>query len=191
MKIKYKITLHSMWHCGSGESKGADMDALVIKDSNGLPYIPGKTIKGLIKDGMQELAEVGELVSNENIWQIFGKEANNYDGIIGQCFFNNATMPKVLKEYLSGQGNAYQKYLFFKLTSTSIDGQTGVAKDHSLRSMEATVPMELVGEILDVPDGLYSKLEQAMQMVKGLGVGRNRGLGRCTFEIIEKQGGVK
>lgn len=192
MKIKYKLIFHSLWHCGSGESKGADIDALVIKDENGLPYVPGKTIKGLIKDGMQELVNVNsEQVKQEDIWQIFGKEAVKNEGVIGKCFFRNASLPEEISEYLINAGNVLQKQLYTKLTTTAIDGQTGVAKDHSLRSMEAAVPMELFGEILDVPEHLSSHLEQAMQMVKGLGVGRNRGLGRCTFMIIAKEGGAK
>lgn len=45
--LNIKIEFFSPWHCGSGLSAGADADSLVIKDTNGLPYIPGKTIKGL------------------------------------------------------------------------------------------------------------------------------------------------
>lgn len=45
MDIKYKIEFFSNWHCGSGLAAGADVDALVVKDCNGLPYVPGKTIK--------------------------------------------------------------------------------------------------------------------------------------------------
>ncbi len=46
--LTIKIEFFSPWHCGSGPSAGADADSLVIKDINGLPFIPGKTIKGLI-----------------------------------------------------------------------------------------------------------------------------------------------
>ncbi len=192
MDIDYRITFHSLWHCGSGESKGADMDALVIKEPNGLPYIPGKTLKGLIKDGMQTLVDVNsDMINQEDINQLFGREADENHGLVGTCFFTNASISEPIATFLGADGLEYQKYLYRKLTSTAIVGETGVSMDHSLRSMEATIPIVLEGQILNVADDHQSHLEQAMQMVKFLGVGRNRGLGRCTFEIKEKKGGAK
>ena len=47
-ELNYKIEFFSEWHCGSGLSAGADIDALAIKDSDGLPYIPGKTLRLLM-----------------------------------------------------------------------------------------------------------------------------------------------
>lgn len=190
MDIRYKITFHSLWHCGSGESKGADLDALVIKDRQGLPYIPGKTIKGLVKDGMVTLREVqADFMSDTHFHHLFGKEAKENDGKVGCLFFKNAVLPAHLTNFLVEAGDDLKQHLYVKLTSTSIDPQNGVADEHTLRSMEATVPMVLEGEIMDVPEGSKEELFMAMQMVKQLGVGRNRGLGRCTFELIE--GGAK
>ena len=54
--LNIKIEFFSPWHCGSGLSAGADADSLVIKDTNGLPYIPGKTIKGLIREAVEDYA---------------------------------------------------------------------------------------------------------------------------------------
>lgn len=45
--LKYSIQFYTNWHCGSGQAAGADVDALVVKDAQGLPFVPGKTIKGL------------------------------------------------------------------------------------------------------------------------------------------------
>ena len=55
--IKYKITFYSNWHCGSGLAAGADTDELVIKDRNGLPYVPGRTIKGLLREAAMMLSQ--------------------------------------------------------------------------------------------------------------------------------------
>ena len=54
--LTIKIEFFSPWHCGSGLSAGADADSLVIKDINGLPFIPGKTIKGLIREAVEDYA---------------------------------------------------------------------------------------------------------------------------------------
>ena len=60
MKIKYKIEFHTDWHCGSGLAAGADVDALVVKDKNGMPFIPGKTIKGLVREAVEEIRHIQE-----------------------------------------------------------------------------------------------------------------------------------
>lgn len=181
MELKYKITIHSVWHCGSGESKGADIDALVIKDKQGLPYIPGKTIKGLIKDGIQSVKDYQpELVEESDIKTIFGEEGK----CAGVCFFKNAVLPEQIHEFLSTEeGDTYKKQLFNKISSTSIDSLTGVADEHSLRSIEVTIPVELEGEIIDVPEEFMRKIGLAMKLIKNFGVGRNKGLGRCKFEL--------
>ena len=59
--IKYKITFFSNWHCGSGLAAGADTDELVIKDRNGLPYVPGRTIKGLLREAVMMLKQFTDI----------------------------------------------------------------------------------------------------------------------------------
>ena len=49
MRIDYSIEFFSYWHCGSGLAAGADVDELAIKDGDGLPYVPGRTVKGLLR----------------------------------------------------------------------------------------------------------------------------------------------
>lgn len=179
MDIKYKIQLHSIWHCGSGESKGADLDALVIKDNNDLPIIPGKTLKGLIKEGMQTIMDYQPgLLAKTDFVQIFGEEGKS----AGDCFFKNATLPDNLVEFLaSNDGKTLTNLLYKKVSFTAINPENGVAIDHSLRSIEVTVPIELESEILNVPEKLLVQMELTLKMIKNLGTGRNKGLGRCTF----------
>lgn len=197
MDLKYKITFHSLWHCGSGESKGADLDNLVIKDERGLPFIPGKTIKGLVRDGMETLKEVQPgFINGASLLKLFGTEAkadeSGFDTTTYKTsavtFFTNAVLDGGLLDYLAVKTDL-QEHLFVKIASTRINDTTGTAVDKSLRSIEATVPLELYGEIIGVPDEEADKIVMAMKMVKRMGTGRSRGLGRCTFEITE--GGAK
>ena len=71
--LNIKIEFFSPWHCGSGLSAGADADSLVIKDTNGLPYIPGKTIKGLIREAVEDYAALRGL--DMDLEKAFGKAA--------------------------------------------------------------------------------------------------------------------
>ena len=77
-RINYKITFLSDWHAGSGLGSGADSDAVVIKDANNLPYLPGKTIKGLIKDSLIDIKEAQpKMMPKDFIDKYFGYEVKD------------------------------------------------------------------------------------------------------------------
>jgi len=181
--IIFKAEFHSDWHCGSGLAAGADVDLLVIKDKAGFPYIPGKTIKGLLRDEMQTLVDL-EILKEEVLLSLFGDEPHNDNGSDGKCCFSNATLTKRIQDYLTP--NNCGPTLFRSLASTAIE-ENGQAKEHSLRRMEVVVPLTLFGKISDIPKDHLETMKDILQLVKRLGTGRNRGLGRCTLTV---EGGV-
>ena len=88
--MKYKVTFLDYWHLGSGLSAGSKLDSTIIKDENGLPYVPGKTIKGLIR-------EMAELSDNKDfIFKCFGSSSSADDKFyskdkICRCLWINQT----------------------------------------------------------------------------------------------------
>ncbi|HBL14417.1 MAG TPA: hypothetical protein DD379_24120, partial [Cyanobacteria bacterium UBA11162] len=54
--LKVTIKLESDWHIGSGAGRPGDVDRLVQRDRNGLPYIPGKTLTGIWRDACELVA---------------------------------------------------------------------------------------------------------------------------------------
>lgn len=176
--IKYEIEFYSNWHCGSGLAAGADVDALVIKDSNGLPYVPGRTLKGLLREAISILSDDKDTIST-----IFGVSGDEDNHQIGSSFFGNATLPSTESKYIVEQGLAPHLYQTF--ASTSID-ENGIAKDNTLRKIETVVPCKLEGEILNVPEDAVQIMEDAMNYIKRMGTGRNRGYGRCKI-LIKKE----
>ena len=183
MDIKYRIEFFSNWHCGSGLAAGADVDALVVKDANGLPYVPGRTMKGLLRESAQELG--GDFNLFNRIFGLSGDKttANSEDKRIGECFFANA----MLEEGAAIVASGLTTYLFQTFASTAIDEKSGIAKDNSLRKIETVVPCILKGDINNVPDGGEELLRKAMKMIKRMGTGRNRGYGRCKISIINEK----
>lgn len=173
--IKYEIEFFSNWHCGSGLAAGADVDALVIKDSNNMPYVPGRTLKGLLRDAASVLFKNDDAINN--VFGVSGDEASHKTGC---SFFGNATLPLAEYQYIVEQKLASHLYQTF--ASTRID-ENGIAKDNTLRKIETVVPCKLEGEILNVPDGAEHLLEDAMRYIKRMGTGRNRGYGRCKISI--------
>lgn len=192
--MKYEIKLLSDWHIGSGLGAGAETDAEVLKDKNKLPYIPGKTIKGLLKDGLYEMPV--NQVSRNLIETLFGWEEKDDEGKVirthsGDLFFSNATLPdEEQKEIKLGLADL----LYKNIAQTKIDSK-GVAENNSLRTMEVCMPITLVGEIKKYKDGIekdFTKdekelISKALRWVRRLGVNRNRGLGRCQFAELENE----
>lgn len=186
--IIYKIDFFDFWHTGSGLAGSTYADSLVIKNENGLPIIPGKTLKGLLREAAQELHQLDEnLVTKHFIDTIFGvkpekNDDRNRTANEGLCFFSNATLTKNLSETLSTEQT---KELYQVLSSTAID-ENGQAKEGSLRQLEVTIPLQLYAQIVDFPDDEPNKkqLEYCLAWVKQLGLNRNRGLGRCQLSII-------
>lgn len=179
--LNIEIQIHSQWHCGSGLSAGADLDALVIKDQNEMPYIPGKTLKGLIKEAVDNyISFSGNTIEKD---RMFGTPSDKDEIRPDGCaHFSNAVLDN--KEYQAIVANKAQKYLYNKVTSTAID-DNGIAQEHSLRSMETVVPCTLYATISDVPEDIYDTICKSLGMIKRLGLKRNRGLGRCTIKEVK------
>ncbi len=191
MTLKYELQFYDYWHISSGLSAGAKLDSTVIKDSDGLPYVAGKIIKGLTR-------EMAELVGDcPFVNSCFGGSTNDgkngeqkdicYDekakNIQGICYFSNATLDETTAKQI--KTNYLQENLYDIIASTKI-GENGVAETKSLREIEVVVPLTLCGEIRDIPNNEYKeKMTRALKMIKRMGLNRNRGLGRCEFIVKE------
>ena len=194
-ELNYTIQFFSRWHCGSGLTAGADLDALVVRDEHRFPYVPGKTIKGLLRESAESLLEMNaEGVSREIIDECFGIPDQSQQGqsLPGLCYFSDAVVSQAMRNYIAGDkknGPAKLKKLFSSATSTAIDYSSGAAKDNSLRRIEVANPVPLKGTISIPEGGEYSVFfKMCLKMVKRLGTGRNRGLGRCLFEPVQEGG---
>ncbi len=176
--IIYQIRFHSFWHSGAGLSGGVITDNNVIKTADKLPYIPGKTLKGMLRDAALTLKDTGTgFIREEFINAVFG-EAGLSQGT--QCHFTNACVSEYLKEKLNGK----EKMLYQNIASTAIN-EKGQAVFGSLREMEVTIPMVLYAQIIDFPykEEFMPQLEYCMKYIKRMGTKRHRGFGRCDWSI--------
>ncbi len=179
-KIIYKIQFFDYWHTGSGLAGSTYADSIVHKNDDDLPIIPGRTVKGLLRDAAKIIHELdNSLITNQFILDVFGKE-----DMPTKCFFSNVTLSKNLAEKIIQENR--QHALYQVLSSTQIDAD-GQAKEGSLRQLEVTIPLVLYGMIDDFPNNnLYkTQIIHCLNWVKQLGLNRNRGLGRCQFSIVE------
>jgi hypothetical protein len=183
MILNYKLTFLDYWHLGSGLSAGAKLDSSVVKDDDGVPYASGKTIKGLVREMALELNYDCQFLDG-----CFGSTSDKDDVCYkrkskltsGKYYFTNATLDQTIKEEIVA--NRLQDNLYDVIASTQL--KDGLAVDDSLREIEVVIPLTLEGKIMDIEsEEDCKKLTKSLKMIKRMGLNRNRGLGRCTFEV--------
>ncbi|MBR4518259.1 MAG: hypothetical protein IKO65_04575 [Victivallales bacterium] len=182
-EIHYQIEFFSPWLCGSGMGGGDDADYRPLLDANGLPFVPGKTIKGLLREAATAIG-----CNNELTEKIFGRASTRQDGVRGDstegtAHFSNAEIPpetqlKILQDTKLADELLLGRYF----TQIEANGQV---KDKSLRRGEYAVPMRLEGRIYGVEESERTMLEQCMGYIKQLGTQRSRGFGRCRMTAVK------
>ena len=189
-KAKLVFEIQSYWHIGSGLGQGANLDAVVVKTRAGLPYLPGRSVKGLIREALQTAEDLchvdvacgttqrlcGTLIGKGNTISRFETES-------GSLSLTNAVIEGM--EEWAARNSDKTSGLFVQVASTSID-ETGMAVTDTLRRIEAAVPVKLVAtvETEETGDEWLKALKSAAPLVRGIGAGRNRGFGRCHLEVI-------
>ena len=189
--IEYQIEFHHYWHAGSGLASSTYADLLVNKTRDGLPYLPGRTIKGLLREAAEVIHELDEdLVGSAFIRDVFGQHPGEESAegpapAPAVCFFTNATLPERVSNHLRQDD---KRHLYQVLAATRIDAK-GLAAHGTLRQLEVTVPLTLFATIEYFPEkaGYEQQLQYCFQWIKRIGLNRSRGLGRCKFSLVNSR----
>ena len=189
IKGNFIFRFFSEWHCSSGLTGTSEIDLTPVKDDLGFPYIPGKTIKGLLRDFAQSVYNS----SNNEEWRkfienVFGMDGNKQ----GKVIFSNAIVPNSLKENIlkiSKEANkSVIQHIYIRRTFTKINENTGIAEDKTLRSIEFVIPLIMISEwncCGDISMDEINMLKICAKGIKRLGLNRNRGFGRCECSCVE------
>ena len=193
-----RIDLVEPWHAGSGRGDGPGADALVIRDAAGLPYLPGKTLKGLLREALELVTACGRGGGSSVVDELFGSTgdstalagARRFTTTEGRLFVGSAHLGRDAEErrrwaaWAQGRPELVEK-LFTLISSTKIDAD-GVASDQTLRTIQYAVPVTLFAEVEpkgELPPEWRVQLAAALPLVRSLGTRRNRGFGRCTLRL--------
>ena len=189
MKIMIKL-LSDLCTC-SGETYNSMVDMDVVYDENGIPYIPAKRIKGCIREAALEMVEIG-IIEKKQYERIFGKEGNSRAAftlsnayITGYSEAVEALQACSHRELVSQQ-NVLNQYTYMR-TQTSVDLETGVADENSLRTLRVVkkgLVFEADCEVWDQSENL-EVFKQAVSLVKHMGMSRTRGLGLVNLTLEE------
>lgn len=151
--IKIALDLHfiSKWHAGSGESS-LSINRRIQRDARGWPFIPGSTLKGMVRENCEKLSRTLnfpepadphqiDLTIQDSFYaldklespvdRIFG---NKYQS--GNLFFRDACRDARLD-------TLPPHYFVRNQSRTSVYRVLGTAREHHLFSSEYVVPMTL------------------------------------------------
>lgn len=191
-RIDYCLEFLSDWLCSSGLSAGVTADVVPVRDREGLPYVPGKTIKGVLRETAFEIDYFKKNSYAHVIVRLFGQGADqtsDSSAAAGRAYFSSALLPQDMVEQLMRCDGEVPlaKYLFRSVAAIAID-ESGLVREHTLRKLEVCMPIRLYGYIewqAEEYERERELLEMAMKWVKCMGSWRNRGLGRCRFRFLE------
>jgi hypothetical protein len=203
-----ELKIHSYWHIGSTAAAGPDVDAEPARTAWRLPYVPGRTLRGLLRDAMRLTATfdgIGFTMGDVARW--FGSDPTGDDpdseqrekqiqsarwrtepGLVrvGSAELGKSEAERSAWQTLGRCGKGEVDRLFHRIAQTAVDEETGVAATSTLRSQRVAVPMVLWAS-LTVPDTEALKWRDAVrkslpQLVE-LGSHRTRGFGRVTCAL--------
>ena len=209
MMYQLKFDIKSYWRAGTGRGGGALLDEIVHKDAYGLPCLPGRTVKGLLRDAVFRAEMWGLLTGNvktpyfTQCW--FGEKTieqakTRLETEQGALGVSDAMLDKELRDYLipllssqdidnQEKGQNLCQGFFHQIHATAIDEKTGSALKQSLRGMEVTIPLTLTANLqvleesrLIVPNWC-EELEKCLPLIRALGTSRSRGLGRVIVTL--------
>lgn len=197
MSCRLKVDLRGYWHAGTGRGGGALQDALVHRDSVGLPVLPGRHLKGLLREALERAETLGWVGHAGLAEVLFGARTETVEGgrpRPGCLRVSDAMLAPEVGEWLahSEAGRGLIPHLFRTLHATAVDAESGTALDGSLRGIEVTVPLmlEAIVEPIAGCEGLPpewpTRLREVLPLIDAVGAQRKRGLGRAVLSLEDE-----
>lgn len=205
IRLELLISFESKWHSGSGEGSMIS-DRLIRKDSRQRPYIPGSTLKGVIRESCEKLSRTLNFPEPSDPHQrdltiqdtfmplkelespvdrIFG---NNYES--GNLFFRDARLSDDPPYNFLSEQSRICKYRML-----------GTTKDHHLFSTQYAAPLTFRTTIEGYHDSVrcfqendppcdYCLLIAGIMNVNRLGGDKSTGSGKMCigFDSVEYNG---
>ncbi len=203
-----RLTMESDWHVGSGMGRPGNVDALIVRDADGLPFVPAKTLRGIWRDACERLCRglddghvgkwsklVDYLFGSQPTLQHRDPSGRHHEPTaqpLGATLeIKSARLSPALRQCLAHQPLLRQALTFIK-PGVKIDRRSGSAQTDFLR-FEEVVRKGIILEAdchLPLEDETTRKLASALliasaQLVERLGGKRRRGHGRCRLNITD------
>lgn len=199
-----KIDLLSDTTLGRGDGVAGVVDTEVQHDVYGLPYLSGKTLKGLLAATCAELLMALETAVPEQIsaWQqsaqqLFGAPGSLL-GQMGSLHVGDAKLPPSLQQavaYDIANKSWQREEVLASLTTlrrqTAMDAETGAPREETLRTVRVILrDMPFVAQLDFVDEAPSSNtlalLAACAKALRRAGTDRNRGRGRIRVQLFDQ-----
>ena len=210
INIDYQIQFEVPFHFGTGLRRGL-LDRSVCRDANDYLYIPGSTLKGVVREKCEQLARIFNLsvVSPHNEQEArnrFRDDIDIVDRIFGsrykpgELYFDNATLTeKDQKLFDSDSGQASQRYIHLQTETrmqTSISRTLGTVREQALFQSEFGIRAlcfegEVYGHLEDFHIYEAQWSYSLLLLVAGIcvndqiGANKSTGMGKYSCQILE------
>ena len=197
-----EVTALSPLHLGSGRAD-VNVDAEVVHDRAGLPYFPGKRLKGLIYESALEVLEMSELAglnlfTEEEMEELFqhNVQSDTQMTIPNLQLASEEAARQMEEDWLYLQQHypdlvSAQDVLSLYTSlryQTMIDRETGTAAETSLRNIRVVDEGLTFCGTVRLKGGTRKKLTilaLALRNLSQAGMKRNRGFGRISCAMLQ------
>lgn len=183
--MRIRIELKSDTCFGSGEIYNSFIDSDVCYDKYGLPYLPGKRLKGCLRECAKELCDWGEKISLEEIFGTAGGQSSRLvlsDGKLENYEDYRAALQKEKNQMLVHPQRVLDLFSYTR-TQTRIEEKTGVAKDTSLRVTRVLKRGLVFFTDVEIEECYVQELEKCCKALRHMGLNRTRGMGEVKASL--------
>lgn len=193
--MKIEMTLLSDSIPGSGEGIAGIIDSDIIYDEFGIPFIPAKRIKGILKESARDLLDVGKLPQTQidKLFGVRGSEKGTYfkisDGYVSDYDTIRVFLKVVNNNYKKAAAlfnpEAVLDYFSYTRSQTTIN-EDGVAQEDTLRTFRILKRGLTFSFDVVCPAEHKIDLTRICKVTRSFGTSRTRGAGAIKLELIDE-----
>lgn len=163
------------------------LDTDVCYDAYGIPYIPAKRIRGCLRECALELKDWGMDIDIAVLFGDKGSAGSAASVRIGNAYLQGSKELRDLAKQCANSvvmhpQNVLSAFTYVR-TQTSVDQETGVADDASLRMMRViNKGLRFVAEVV-MNENCYASLQKCCLALRRMGLARTRGLGEVSVRL--------
>lgn len=197
MRETLEIMFQSSWHISASMSGGVVADSILVRDEKGIPFIPGRALKGALREGAEVLGQCREDLK-DCISFYFGSRSDTSSVNQPGCItISNGEIPSDVYSYLLSKNDVDRDLFVSDMAEVRIQTalEDGQVKTGSLRSIECGIPGIFFKAQLECENSLCKSwdveyFKAVCAAVKFIGAGRTKGLGRCVIKLGEHESNI-
>lgn len=187
--MKLVMKLNSDAVPGSGKGLSGIIDTDIDTDEYGIPYIPAKRIKGILRESAVELKDVGMLT--HSVDHIFGQQGSEKgtDFKISDGYIPDVEIYSDFLDYAANNQKVAPMFnrevvlddFTYLRSQTTIEN--GTAKENSLRTFRLLEKGLTFHFDLQLPKKFHGDFENICKVTRRFGISRTRGLGEISLSF--------